>query len=202
MQSTRPSAARPADTTTQKSAPQRRAPRATGCALQGGSSVLTRTAPPPRSAPYLATEGATVKQNARLGGRLSAQMRWHGLSYSGIERSAARLQIPHAGAPVSLVRQETSPRARLRVAALRLLPLASPVHELLPVRPVFPKEMEELPGVQFGSFLPKEGLKSPTKIRTFPRFQPVPPCNRPVVAQHVPHSRSSFFDQFPESGAN
>lgn len=107
MQSTRPSAARPADTTTQKSAPQRRAPRATGCALQGGSSVLTRTAPPPRSAPYLATEGATVKQNARLGGRLSAQMRWHGLSYSGIERSAARLQMPHAGAPVSLVRRET-----------------------------------------------------------------------------------------------
>ncbi len=65
--------------------------------------------------------------------------------------------------------------------------MGGPVDEAGEFVAVFPREMEEFPGVEVGGFLTQEGLEAPLEIGTVPGLQAIAPGGNPVVAERLPH---------------
>src|SRR5258708_7646690 len=67
--------------------------------------------------------------------------------------------------------------------AVEALSFRCPIHKPFHVVAVLPGKMKELAGRQIGGLLPKECLKAPTDVGTFPRIESIASSRIPVILQ-------------------
>ncbi len=72
-------------------------------------------------------------------------------------------------------------------ASLDAASFRSPIHEVLHLMAIFPKDFQELRGTEIFCFLAQKRFQPPVQIRAIPRMHPVTACHNPVVRQKIPH---------------
>ena len=71
----------------------------------------------------------------------------------------------------------------LAQARLYAAPFRGPIHKVLHLMPVLPKDFHELRSAEIFGVLPKERFQAPAQVRAIPRMHSVTARHNPVVRQ-------------------